>query len=173
MYIFPLEGIHPQIKDTVYIAPNAAIVGDVKIDDYSNIWYSCTLRGDEKEIHIGKNTNIQDNSVIHVATKVQGTFIGNNVTIGHGCIIHACTIGNDCLIGMGSTILDGAVIEDNAMVAAGSLVTPGKKVPSGQLWAGRPAKFMRDLSDEDFAHIQWSSENYLDLARKHTKILQT
>lgn len=170
MYIFPLGNIHPQIKDTVYIAPNAAIVGDVKIDEHSSVWYSCTLRGDEKEILIGKNTNIQDNSVIHVATKVQGTFIGDNVTIGHGCIIHACTIGNDCLIGMGSTILDGAEIEDNAMIAAGSLVTPGKKVPSKQLWAGRPAKFMRDLSDEDLAHIQWSSENYIDLARNHAKI---
>ncbi len=167
MNILPYDGITPDIEDNVFVAPNAAVIGSVKIGQNSNVWYSTTIRGDEKEIEIGQRTNIQDNSVLHVATKVQGTYIGDDVTIGHGCIIHACTIGNMCLIGMGSTILDGAKVEDNAMVAAGSLVTPGKTVPSGQLWAGRPARYMRDLTDEDMENIKWSADNYVFLAKKH------
>jgi carbonic anhydrase/acetyltransferase-like protein (isoleucine patch superfamily) len=169
MNILPYEKQSPQIGDNVFIAPNAAVIGAVKIGAHSNIWYSSTVRGDEKEIVIGKRTNIQDNSVIHVATMVQGTYIGDDVTIGHSCIIHACTIGNMCLIGMGSTVMDGAKVEDNAMVAAGSLVTPGKVVPSGQLWAGRPAKYMRHLTNDDMKHIKWSADNYIDLAGKHIK----
>lgn len=169
MTILPYEDTKPDIAEGVFIAQNAAIVGDVKIGAKSSVWYSCTVRGDEKEIVIGARSNIQDNSVIHVATMVQGTYIGDDVTVGHGCIIHACTIGNMCLIGMGSTVMDGAIVEDNAMVAAGSLVTPGKRVPSGQLWAGRPAKYMRDLTDDDMKHIKWSADNYMVLADKHMK----
>ena len=167
MFILPYDDTEPQIAKEVFIAKNAAVIGDVKIGKKSSIWYACTVRGDEKEIVIGERTNIQDNSVIHVATKVQGTYIGDDVTVGHGCIIHACTIGNLVLVGMGSTVMDGAVIEDEAMVAAGSLVTPGKTIPKGQLWAGRPAKYMRDLTEEDYKHMRWSAENYIYLAGKH------
>lgn len=169
MIILPYDNILPDIGDGVFIAQNASVIGDVKIAKESSIWYACTVRGDEKEIVIGERTNIQDNSVIHVATMVQGTYIGDDVTVGHGCIIHACTIGNRVLIGMGSTVMDGAKVEDDAMVAAGSLVTPGKVVPSGQLWAGRPAKYMRDLTEDDKKHIMWSSKNYMHLAKKHIK----
>lgn len=169
MIILSYDKTSPKISSDTFIAQNAAVIGDVKIGKKTSIWYACTVRGDEKEIVIGERTNIQDNTVIHVATQVQGTYIGDDVTIGHGCIIHACTIGNMCLIGMGSIVMDGAKVEDEAMLAAGSLLTPDKTIPSGQLWAGRPAKFMRDLTEEDSKHIKWSSDNYIYLANQHTK----
>jgi carbonic anhydrase/acetyltransferase-like protein (isoleucine patch superfamily) len=165
--IVPYKGKLPVFDENVFVAPNAFIIGDVSIGAHSSVWYGCAVRGDERDIKIGKRTNIQDNTVIHVAGKVQGTYIGDNVTIGHGCIIHACTIGHTALIGMQSCILDGARVEDNALLAAGSLLTPGKTVPSGQLWGGRPAKYIRDLTDKDFELLSWSSDNYVDLAKQY------
>lgn len=164
---FPYKGQMPDIGENVFIAANAAVIGDTKIGKDSNIWFSVTIRGDESDIVIGERTNIQDNSVVHVTGSVQGTYIGDDVTIGHGCVIHACTIGNLCLIGMGSTLLDGAKVEDGAMVAAGSLVTPGKVVPSGELWAGRPAKFMRELTEKDIEGFKFSSKHYCSLANDY------
>lgn len=165
--IIPYKNILPKIDATAFIAPNAYIIGDVEIGADSSVWFASTVRGDESDIKIGARTNIQDNTVIHIARMVQGTYIGDDVTIGHGCVIHACTIGNLSLIGMNSCILDGAKVEDKAMLAAGSLLTPGKVVPTGQLWGGSPARYMRDLREDEIKHLQWSSDNYVGLAQAY------
>ncbi|MEM9469328.1 MAG: gamma carbonic anhydrase family protein [Pseudomonadota bacterium] len=151
----------PTLGKDVWIADNAVVTGDTQIGDESNIWFSCSVRGDVHEIRIGKRTNIQDNSVVHVTRGVSGTYIGDEVTIGHGAIIHACTIGNRVLIGMGAIVLDEAKVEDDAMLAAGSLLTPGKVVPSGQLWGGSPARYMRDLTKEELDFLPQSADNYV------------
>lgn len=170
--ILPYKGIMPKIHDTAFVAEGAAITGDVEIGEYSNIWFNVSMRGDVHEIRIGKRTNIQDNSVIHVTTGGNGTHIGNDVTVGHAAILHDCTVQDFGFVGMGAIVMDGAVVESNAMVAAGALVTPGKVVPSGQLWAGRPAKYMRDVTPEELEYIQWSAPHYVELgqAYKYNKV---
>ena len=159
----------PKIHASAFIAPSASIIGDVEIGEGSNIWYNCVLRGDVNDIKIGARTNIQDGTVIHVTTDFSGTFVGDDVTVGHSVILHACRIENHGFVGMGSIVMDGAVVESFAMLAAGSLLSPGKRVPTGQLWAGRPAKFMRDLTEEDLAYIKWSAPHYVVLGHEHKK----
>ena len=151
-----------------WVADNAAVIGDTVIGEESNIWFGCTVRGDVHEIRIGKRTNIQDNSVIHTTRKVSGTYIGDEVTVGHGAILHACTIGNQVLVGMGAIILDQAVMEDRSMLAAGSVLTPKKRVPSGQLWAGSPARYMRDLTEDELNFLSVSADNYVKLAAEYS-----
>jgi len=162
--MIPYKSITPTIGEKVFIAPTAAVIGDVHIGDESSVWFNCVVRGDVHEIRIGARTNIQDGSVVHVTYQENGTYIGDDITIGHMCLIHACTIESGAFIGMHSTILDGCVVEEQAMLAAGSLLTPGKSVPKGELWAGRPAKFMRVLTEEDYAHFKWNAAHYVDLA---------
>lgn len=163
----PYKDIHPQLGSDIFVADTARVIGDVVIGDHSNIWYGCVLRGDVNDIKVGMRTNIQDGTVVHVSSTLQGTYIGNDVTIGHMALIHACTIGDAAFIGMQACVMDGAEIEGGAMVAAGALVTPGKKVPSGQLWAGSPAKYMRDLTDEERAYIKHSAAHYVRLAGEY------
>lgn len=165
--VLPYRKILPEIDPSAFIAPGAVVIGDTVIGAESGIWFGCTVRGDVNIIRIGARTNIQDNSVIHVSSTLQGTFIGDDVTVGHMALLHACTIGNRAFIGMQACVMDGAVVEDEAMVAAGALVTPGKRVPARQLWGGRPAKFMRDLTDEDVAGFLHSARHYADLAREY------
>lgn len=165
--ILPYKGISPKIHGSVFVAPTAAIIGDVEIGAESNIWFGCSIRGDVNDIKIGARTNIQDGTVIHVTRNVQGTYIGDEVTVGHMALLHACTIGNQAFIGMQACVMDEAVVEDRAMVAAGALVTPGKTVPSGQLWAGRPARYMRDMTEEERAYLKISADNYATLAKDY------
>lgn len=165
--ILPYRGIVPKIHESAYIAPNVAVIGDVEIGAQANIWFGCAIRGDVNDIKIGARTNIQDGTVIHVTRGVQGTYIGEEVTVGHMALLHACTIGNRCLIGMGAIILDEAVVEEGAMVAAGALVTPRKVVKTGQLWGGAPARYMRDLTAEEIAYMAVSAENYVRLALEY------
>jgi len=164
---FKFKNTHPQIDPSAFIAPNAAIIGDVEIAAESSIWFGCTVRGDVNDIKIGARTNIQDNSIIHVSSTTQGTYVGDEVTVGHGAILHACTIGHQCFIGMQACIMDDTVIEDRAMIAAGALVTSGRKIPSGQLWGGRPAKYMRDLTDEELEFLAFSAQRYVKLSREY------
>lgn len=166
-FILPYKGIMPKIHDTAFIAPSASIIGDVKIGKDSNIWYGCVLRGDVNNIKIGERTNIQDGTVIHVTTDFQGTYIGDDVTVGHNAIIHACTLEDLSFVGMGACVMDGAVVESNAMLAAGALLTPNKSIPSGELWAGSPAKYMRDLTEKELDYIKWSAPHYVELGREH------
>ncbi len=165
--IKPYKGIFPKISSQAFIAENAAIIGDVTIGEHSNIWYSVTIRGDVNFIRIGNNVNIQDNSVVHVTQNTHPTHIGNNVTIGHLALIHGCTLEDSSFVGMHSTVMDGAVVQTHGMLAAGSLLTPNKTIPSGQLWAGSPARYMRDLTEDEISFISISSQNYVETSKHH------
>ncbi len=165
--LIPFKNILPRIGNNVFIAPNVPIVGDVDIGDDSSIWFNCVLRGDVNSIRIGQRTNIQDGTVIHVSSFGLGTVVGDDVTVGHMALLHACTIEDGAFVGMMTCVMDGAVVEKGAMVAAGALVTPGKRVPAGQLWGGSPAKFMRELTEEDKKHVAWSSAHYVKLAQNY------
>ncbi|TMW94229.1 hypothetical protein EJD97_010554 [Solanum chilense] len=162
----------PVVDKDVFVAPGASVIGDVHVGRNSSIWYGCVLRGDVNSISVGSGTNIQDNSLVHVAKsnisqKVLPTIIGNNVTVGHSAVVHGCTIEDEAFIGMGATLLDGVHVEKHAMVAAGSLVKQNTRIPSGEVWAGNPAKFLRKLTDEEIAFIAQSATNYCNLARVH------
>ncbi|CAF2220722.1 unnamed protein product [Brassica napus] len=163
----------PLVDKDVFVAPSASVIGDVQIGKGSSIWYGCVLRGDVNNISVGSGTNIQDNSLVHVAKtnlagKVLPTTIGDNVTVaGHSAVIHGCTVEDEAFVGMGATLLDGVVVEKHAMVAAGSLVRENTRIPSGEVWGGNPAKFMRKLTDEEVAYISKSAENYINLAHIH------
>ena len=165
--IFQYKKIKPKINKNVFIAPNAIVIGDVTIGSKTSIWFNVVIRGDVEKIKIGKNTNIQDLTMIHCTTKGFGTNIGSNVTIGHNCVIHDCKIEDNSLIGMSSTVLDGAVIEKNAMIAAGSLVTQKKIVRSGEIWSGKPAKFMRKLSYKEINFFKTSADNYYKISQEY------
>ncbi|SHH14149.1 gamma carbonic anhydrase family protein [Tepidibacter thalassicus] len=160
------EGKKPQIPDSCFIAHSADVIGNVKMGENTNIWYNCVLRGDENEIIIGNNTNIQDGTVVHIS-KDNKTEIGNYVTIGHKATIHACKIGNYSLMGMGAIILDGAEIGDYTLIGAGSLVPPNKKIPSGVLAYGNPIRIIRELTEEEKKSLEKSAIDYVEYAKKH------
>ncbi len=164
----------PSIGKNVFIAPNAAVFGDVTLKDNSSIWYSCTIRGDVDRIELGYSSNIQDGTTVHVTKDKYPTIIGDFTTIGHGVCLHGCTIGSNVLVGIGAIILDNALIGNNCIVAAGSLIPPGKVFPDGSFIMGHPAKVARQLTDEDKAMIQANAERYLkykDLYLEHAKEL--
>jgi carbonic anhydrase/acetyltransferase-like protein (isoleucine patch superfamily) len=162
----------PAVDKDTFVAPSASITGDVQVGRASSIWYGCVLRGDVNSISIGSRTNIQDNSLVHVAKsnisgKVLPTIIGDNVTVGHSAVLHGCTVGDEAFVGMGATLLDGVVVEKHAMVAAGALVRQNTRIPSGEVWGGNPAKFLRKLTDEETSFISQSATNYANLAQVH------
>lgn len=169
--ILSFRGISPDIDESAFIAPNVSIIGDVRIGAGSSIWYGCTVRGDVNKVRIGKGSNLQDNSVIHVDSKKYPTVIGDDVLIGHQCLIHACSIGDGVTIGMQSCLMDGVVVEPRAMVAAGSLVTPGKVIPSGEIWAGRPAKYMQDMDEAAAEARVEGARYYARLAQEHKAMI--
>ena len=166
-YIASFMGLSPKIDPSVFIAATAAVIGAVRIDKNSSIWHQVTVRGDNNYITIGEGTNIQDNSCIHIDSIKFPTIIGNFVTIGHSAIIHACTIGDYGFIGMGAIVMDGATVESTGMLAAGAMLTAGKTIPAGELWAGRPAKKMRDLTPAELLFNQRSAHHYIEVARAH------
>lgn len=159
-FILPYKGIWPKIDKEAFIAPTASIIGAVTIGKNSGIWFNCVLRGDVEPITIGENTNIQDGSVVHCTRGGGRTIIGNNVTIGHKALIHACHLQDASFIGMGAVIMDNVIVETGAMVAAGSLVTPNKIIRKGEIWAGNPAKFFRNLTQVEADFIMISANNY-------------
>jgi len=161
------EGVFPRISKHAFIAPGAVVVGDVEIGDESGVWFGCIIRGDVNMVRIGARTNIQDGTIIHVTRKTGPTHIGSNVTIGHCVLLHACTLEDNSFVGMRATVMDGAVVESGAWVAAGALVTPGKRIPAGQIWAGNPARFLRDQTPQEKAFIAESAQNYVDLAMEY------
>lgn len=165
--ILPYKGVWPRIAADAFIAPGVVVVGDVEIGPGASIWFNCTLRGDEQAIRIGAGTNVQDGTVIHVNSRKQGAYIGADVTIGHMVLLHACTIEDTGYVGMGATVLDEAVVEGGAMLAAGALLTQGKRVRQGELWAGRPAGLMRRLSDEEVAQLPRTCRVYMDRAQEY------
>lgn len=165
--ILPYRTKAPAIAADAFVAKNAVVIGDVVIGTQSSIWYGCTVRGDVNNIIIGARTNIQDGTVIHVSSYTQGTYVGDDCTVGHMALLHACTVGHRVLVGMQACVMDDAEVGDDVIIAAGALVTPGKKIPSGQLWAGRPAKYVRDLTPDDLEMLKVSAQKYVELAAEY------
>lgn len=156
----------PKIENSAFVAETAVIIGQVFIEEDANIWYNTVVRGDVEPISIGKRTNVQDNVTLHTS-KGFPLKIGDDVTIGHGAIVHGCTVDNNVLIGMGAIVLDGAHVEENVLIGAGSLVPPGKKIPSRSLVMGSPAKVVRQLTDEELEHLEKSAAGYVQLSKQY------
>lgn len=165
--ILPFRGVWPQIDPTAFIAPRAVVIGDVVIGPYSSVWPCCVLRGDVGPIRVGARTNIQDGSVLHVSPDGKGTHLGNDVTIGHMALLHDCEIEDSGFVGMRATLLDGAKIEKRGMLAANALLTSGKTIKSREMWAGSPAKFFRQIGDEESELLHHRAAEYVALAEQY------
>lgn len=162
MIIKAVNGKHPQIPEDCYIAENATIVGDVVMGSECSVWFNTVIRGDVNFIKIGDRVNIQDGAVIHATYKTSPTIIGNNVSIGHNAIVHGCTVHDNVLIGMGSIVMDDCVIESNTIIAAGAVVSKNTRVESGSIYAGIPAKKIKDISPElTKGEIERIANNYV------------
>jgi carbonic anhydrase/acetyltransferase-like protein (isoleucine patch superfamily) len=169
------KGVRPTLGERVYIDPAAAVIGRVRLDDDVSIWPTAVVRGDVNSIAVGARTSVQDGCVLHVTH--DGPFspggisliVGTDVTVGHRTVLHACTIGNFVLVGMGSTLLDGVVVEDNCLIGAGSLVPPGKRLTSGGLYVGAPARRARDLTDSEREWLRYSAAHYVRLKDEYLK----
>ena len=165
--IRPFKGILPRLGERVYVDPAATVIGDVELGDDASIWPGAVARGDVHHIRIGARSNLQDGAIIHVTHDgpyTPGgfpTIIGDDVTIGHGAVIHACTIEDYCLIGMHATVLDGAVVKKHGFVGAGTVIPPGKVVGEGELWVGNPARKVRVLSDAQIEQLHYSADHYV------------
>lgn len=162
--IYRYKEARPRLGERVYVAPNAAVIGDVTLGDDVSVWFSVTLRGDLEPIRVGPRTNLQDNSVVHVTGGKSGVSIGADCTFGHMVLVHGCTIGDRVLVGMGSTILDGAVVGDDVIIAAGSLVPPRMVVPPMTMVMGRPAKVVRGLTERDLDWVKSTVAAYIEAA---------
>lgn len=156
----------PLIDDSCFVAEGARIIGAVVLSENVSVWFNTVIRGDSAEIVIGANSNIQDNCTVHT-DKGLPCIIGKNVTVGHNAVVHACTLEDSCLIGMGATVLSGAVIGENSIVAAGAVVAERRVVPAGVLYAGVPAKFIRNLTLEEQCALKKSADNYLHYAKEY------
>lgn len=157
----------PTIHPTAYIAPTAVVIGDTLVGEDSGIWFNCVVRGDVNEIRIGARTNIQDLTMIHCAELGQGCYLGDDITVGHSAVLHACKIEDKAFIGIQACVMDDAIVEAGAMVAAGALVTPGKIIKANEVWGGRPAKKLRDISAKDLEFFEINRQRYVRLAHKY------
>jgi carbonic anhydrase/acetyltransferase-like protein (isoleucine patch superfamily) len=177
MAIRNFEKFKPEIHSTAWVDDTALVIGDVVIGRDSSIWPMCVLRGDINSIHIGERTNIQDGSVLHVTHRGPDSVIpdgaplivGSGVTVGHGAMLHACTIEDDCLIGIGAIVLDRAIVRRHALVAAGAVVGPGKDLAGGYIWLGNPVRQGRALTPREIAFFEYSARHYAELKSRHAK----
>lgn len=173
MTVTTFEKHQPQLGRKNYIADSAEVIGAVHLGDDASVWPNAVIRGDVNTVTVGARTNIQDATIVHVTHDGPytpggfATVIGPDVTIGHACIIHACTVGARCLVGMGSIVMDGVMIGDEVLVAAGSLVSPGKKLKSGYLYRGRPARPVRALTDHELDQLRYSAAHYVRLKDRY------
>jgi len=173
MAIRKFEQYIPEIAESAFVDESAVVTGNVVIGADSSVWPMCSVRGDIHSIRIGERTNIQDGSILHVthdsefAPGGNALSIGDDVTVGHNAVVHACTVEGMCLIGMGSVLLDGAVVKSGAIVGAGSLVPPGKELAGGYLWLGSPVKRVRELTGNEKAFLEYSAAHYVDLKNRH------
>ena len=179
MNLITFEGKTPRIDPAAFIAPGARLIGDIEIGPEASVWYNCVLRGDMNRIRIGARSNVQDGTVIHVdpprvAGPEQGypALIGEEVLIGHLAMVHGCILHDRAFVGLGAIVMDGCEIEGDAMLAAGAMLTQGKRIPSGQLWAGRPAKYVRDLRPEDIQGMRLGVAHYVELGKRHAAALR-
>ncbi len=172
-HLRPYLGIFPKLGERAYVDPAASVIGDVVIGDDASIWPGAVVRGDVHYIRIGARTNIQDGAIVHVTHAGPYTgdgfpcVIGDDVTIGHAAVIHACTIEDACLIGMHATVLDGAVVKKHGFVAAGAVIAPGKVVGEGELWMGQPARRVRVLDAAQIEQLYYSAAHYVKLKDRY------
>ncbi|MCX7746638.1 MAG: gamma carbonic anhydrase family protein [Clostridia bacterium] len=164
--IHPYKDFTPVVDKSCFIAPGSAVIGNVEIGRNSSVWYNAVIRGDMAKVIIGENTNIQDLSAVHCSTNIE-TVIGNHVTVGHGVVLHSCTIGDYSLIGMGAVVLDGAVIGKNCLIGAGSVIVPNMKVPDQSLVMGNPGRIRRMLTEEEVLNMGKGSEVYCKLLEEY------
>ncbi len=169
--VLPFREHGPRIGENVFIAPNAAVIGQTTLGDEVSVWFGAVLRGDVAPIRIGRGSNIQDNAVAHVGTGVP-CVVGENVVVGHQALLHACTVEDECLVGMGAVILDGAVIGQGSVVGAGALVTKGKVIPPHSLVLGAPGRVTRSLSEEERANTLAYAAKYVQLADQYRRPLR-
>ena len=169
--ILPWRGVSPTIAADAFIAPRAVVIGDVVIGAGVSVWFNCVLRGDVNHIRVGARTNIQDGTVVHVSYRTHPTIIGEDVLIGHHATIHGCTLESKSFVGMKAMVMDGAVVEREGMVAAGALVAPGKRVPQRQMWAGSPARFVREVKDAELASFAEAVTRYVGLGEEYSALL--
>lgn len=169
--VLPYGDKSPSLSESAFIAPNTSIIGDVVVADEASIWFGSTLRGDVMPIRIGARTSIQDGSVVHATDGWAPTIVGEDCVVGHGVILHGCTVGNRVLVGMGAIILDEVEIGDDVLIAAGSLVTARTKIPSGSLVMGSPAKVRRDLTPEERASILEGAAHYVKKSKDYLVIM--
>ena len=169
MSLHAYRGITPRVDPSAFVAPTAAIIGDVIVGESSSVWFGAVIRGDVSPIRVGARTSIQDNTVIHSTGGWSETQIGDGCTVGHSVVLHGCTVRDRVLVGMGSIVLDAAEIGDWVILGAGSLVTARTKIPSGVLAMGRPAKPVRDLTDEERARIVESAQLYVGYSADHRR----
>jgi carbonic anhydrase/acetyltransferase-like protein (isoleucine patch superfamily) len=163
--ILPVEGVLPQFGNDCYLAPNATVVGDVITGNECSVWFNAVIRGDVNSIRLGNKVNVQDGAVLHATYQKTKTIIGNNVSIGHNAIVHGCTIHDNVLIGMGAIVMDNAVVHSNSIVAAGAVVLEGTVVEAGTIYAGVPAKKVKDISEELISgEINRIANNYIQYA---------
>ncbi len=175
-HVRPYQGIHPALGARVYVDPQACVIGRVTLGDDASVWPMAVIRGDVNSIAVGARTSVQDGAVLHVTH--DGPFtpgglalsVGDDVTIGHKAVLHACTIGNRCLVGMGSIVLDGVVAEDDVMIAAGAVVSPRKRLPSRTLWVGNPARQLRVLTDREVEQLRYSAQHYVKIKDAYLKV---
>ncbi|MBT3990723.1 MAG: gamma carbonic anhydrase family protein [Rhodospirillaceae bacterium] len=170
--IIPYQGVFPDIAEDAFVAPNATIIGKVKIGAGSSIWFNTVLRGDVEAITVGERTSLQDGTIVHVTGGKYETHIGSDVLIGHKVLIHGATLEDGCFIGMSATVMDNVVVETGAMVAAGALVTPGQRVKKGELWAGVPAKMMRAMKPEEVELLPYGVGLYVNLGKEYQEYLE-
>ena len=169
--IYKHKDLNPDVEKAAFVAPSGDVIGDVVLGKDASVWFNVTIRGDMAPIRIGENTNIQDNSVVHVDTDTP-THIGNDVTVGHSAILHGCTIGDKSLIGMGAIVLSNAVIGNECVVGAGALVTENKRFPDRSLIIGSPARSIRTLTDEDVEKLKGSAARYVEKAKATKKSVE-
>jgi len=159
--LIAFDGVRPRVDASAYVQATAQLIGAVELGREASVWFNTVLRADGFPIRVGARSNIQDNSTAHVATGRHATLVGDDVTVGHNVVLHACTIGDRCLIGIGAIVLDRCVVGDDCIVGAGALLTPGTTVPPGHLALGSPARVVRPLHDAERAHILQSAANYV------------
>ncbi len=165
-HIIAYRNVMPRFAHDVFVAPGTSVIGDVHMARGSSLWFNCVVRGDVSRVRIGARSNIQDGTVIHTATNDGPTLIGEGVVVGHQCLLHACILEDACMVGMGAVVMDYSVIESGAWVAAGALVPPNKRIKSGELWMGRPAKFLRAVNDAERDDIARTVANYAARAKE-------
>jgi len=167
MALRPFRGVSPRVHPSCFVEDSAQVVGDVELGEDSSVWFNAVLRGDVNPIRIGRRTNLQDLSLVHVTTQKHATHVGDDCTVGHHVILHGCLVGNRVLVGMGATLMDGVEVGDECIIGAGALLTPGTKVPPSCLVVGSPGKVKRPITEEERAFLRKSAEGYVHLAAEH------